>query len=265
MKPREIKNRMRGLEQTVAITAAMQTISAAKISPLQSRLQRSVACCAALERMLSISDVNNAFTALSRDAAPILVVISAERGLCGKYNVMMNSATRETSLDKIVAYYPIGRDVTLPHEAVRDDAMMFLLRSPISVAANTAAEILSSDFESGRCDAIYVLYTDPDALNSPRLERILPLRDAPMSESVTTEVADEGTAFVRRVLRAKLDRIFNSALLSENITRMAAMKFATTNGRDMLADLETVYHQTRQNDITSELNDAVNAQRSKEI
>ena len=265
MKPREIKNRMRGLEQTVAITAAMQTISAAKISPLQTRLQRSAAYCHALEDSLRVAAVDNVYTRPSAEKAVELIVISAERGLCGKYNSMMRSSAGYLTLDNIVKCYTIGRRVELSCDAEMDYAWALLFRNALPIAADTVATVVSEDYESGKCDAVYVLYTDADQLNTPRLERILPLCDEKSAESVTTEVSDDGTVLAGLTLRARLDRIFNSALLSENIIRMAAMKFATTNGRDMLADLETIYHQTRQNDITSELNDAVNAQRSKEV
>ena len=265
MKPREIKARMRGLEQTVSITRAMQTVAAAKIAPSQAAYENACRYRDGLKRCFDMC-AQTVLPTSSIDEKRGLLVVSAERGLCGGYNAGIRTALQKIDMTGVKKVYFSGRRAPLPKDVAADvdESFLNMVRRDPFEYGSTVAATLADEYERGEIDSVYVLYYDCENSVAPVYKRILPFERSSSSYGADAELSDTEKLF-KQLFAAIVYSVLASATVVENITRMSAMKFATTNGDRMLDELSVVFNQTRQNEITSELNDTVNASRSKEI
>lgn len=207
----------------------------------------------------------------SEEKKSVLLVLTANRGLCGGYN----SSVLRQAISHRRQLMERGVDVSLEVSGKR--GIKFLNFQKIAMEQSythfedktSFAEVdeLGSryvdDFIAGRIDRLDVAYTSFQSVarQVAIVERILPISSLgdgnegggnidyeflPSAEEILSEI-------VPAAFRAKLFKCFLDAIVSEQIARMVAMKGATENADEMAGNLKQQYNRARQAGITSEL------------
>jgi len=210
----------------------------------------------------------------------ILLVLSANRGLCGGYNAsvlrlaMANWKRLQANIRECRLEVSGKRGISAfrfrkiqPNEAFTqfDDR-------PAYDDIDVLAERYMQAFETGRIDRLDVVYTRFESLGRqyPVVETLLPMTQVMSEEEeeeeevglfgvrpVQYEMLPSAESILDEVVpisfKAKLFKCFLDAGVSEQIARMTAMKAATDNANAMINRLAMAYNRARQGQITSEL------------
>jgi F-type H+-transporting ATPase subunit gamma len=268
----DIRRRIRSTKNMQQLTKAMKMVSAAKLRRAQDRIFAARPYAAALRKVLSsvatrVEDITHPLLqAHEAERNVLLVVITADRGLCGAFNsnilrAAMN-AIRYRGWESI-SVLPIGRK-----------AMDFFKRRPFPVRhaaqlmqalsqeeSHLIAEKLVEDFTTEKADAVYVVYNEYKSIIAQivRIERLLPIDRA--WDEQTSEVDylyEPGPAEILSELLPKhveyqLYRTLLESAAAEQGARMTAMEAATKNASDMISYLTLTYNRIRQAAITKEI------------
>ena len=270
----DLRRRIRSVKNTQQITKAMKMVAAAKLRRAQERMFAARPYAAGLREVLasvaSRVDISQhpLLAEREREAKVLLLVVTADRGLCGAFNTNVIRGALNAIAEKKweeVHLLPIGRKAndffkrrTWP---VRRQATQVFQ----ALSLDTAREIASSlieDFTSGTFDAVYVIYNEFKSIIAQRvtLERLLPLQrewaDAkepaieylysPSPEQIFNELLPKHIEF-------QLYRILLESAAAEQGARMTAMESATKNASDMIGHLTLTYNRIRQASITKEI------------
>ena len=277
-KGRELKGRIKSVENTRKITRTLEMVATSKMKRAQDRVHAARPYATALAEVLAdlySPDLASRFPLLRQPAqakrAAVLLVTS-NRGLAGAFNSNLIKESRnliarlegegtEVELHVVgrkgVGYYKyVGRALASTRTDIGD--------KPTSDNAAEMVDGLRADFGSGRLDAVYLVYTRfKSVLSTPAVtERMLPVappeRGKAQFDYLLFPSADEIMeqllpAFVRNaVYRALVESqaAFQSA-------QRTAMKNATDNATDMLNILTRTYNRARQAQITQEIAEIV--------
>ena len=276
---KDLKTRINSVKSTQKITAAMKMVAAAKLRraqeaaesgrPYADRMRRVTANLAAK------ADVNSAPALLvgnGKTAIHLLVVLSADRGLCGGFN---GSITRQTRTEvmrlqaegKTVKLLMVGRKSAdaLRREYGKQFIGSFEGVQGTSVSFSDAASLgdtIRIGFEAGDYDVCTMIYNKfVNAITQEiTLTQLIPaeMNAADDSDvSINYEYEPEEDELLDSLLPRILSTQLYSALLessaAELAARMTAMDNATRNAGDLIDRLTLVYNRTRQAAITSEL------------
>ena len=276
---KDLKTRINSVKSTQKITAAMKMVAAAKLRraqeaaesgrPYANRMRRITANLAAK------ADVNSAPALLvgnGKSATHLLVVISADRGLCGGFN---GSITRQTRTEvtrlqdegKTVKLLMVGRKSAdaLRREYRKQfiDSFEGIQGTSVSFSdAASLADTIRTGFEAGDYDVCTMIYNKfVNAITQEiNLTQLIPAETNAVDDSdanVNYEYEPEEDELLDSLLPRILSTQLYSALLessaAELAARMTAMDNATRNAGDLIDRLTLVYNRTRQAAITSEL------------
>ena len=276
---KDLKTRINSVKSTQKITAAMKMVAAAKLRraqeaaesgrPYANRMRRVTANLAAK------ADVNSAPALLvgnGKSATHLLVVISADRGLCGGFN---GSITRQTRTEvtrlqnegKTVKLLMVGRKSTdaLRREYGKQfiDSFEGIQGTSVSFSdAASLADTIRTGFEAGDYDVCTMIYNKfVNAITQKiTLTQLIPAETDAVDDSdanVNYEYEPEEDELLDSLLPRILSTQLYSALLESSAAELAAcmtaMDNATRNAGDLIDRLTLVYNRTRQAAITSEL------------
>ena len=276
---KDLKTRINSVKSTQKITAAMKMVAAAKLRraqeaaesgrPYANRMRRVTANLAAK------ADVNSAPALLvgnGKSATHLLVVISADRGLCGGFN---GSITRQTRTEvtrlqdegKTVRLLMVGRKSAdaLRREYGKQfiDSFEGIQGTSVSFSdAASLADTIRNGFEAGDYDVCTMIYNKfVNAITQEiTLTQLIPAEPDAVDDNdanVNYEYEPEEDELLESLLPRILSTQLYSALLessaAELAARMTAMDNATRNAGDLIDRLTLVYNRTRQAAITSEL------------
>ncbi|OIQ33533.1 MAG: F0F1 ATP synthase subunit gamma [Alphaproteobacteria bacterium MedPE-SWcel] len=277
---KDLKNRISSVKNTRKITKAMQMVAAAKLRRAQEAAEdarpyaeRFNAVLAGLAASVGNSDTAPKLLAgTGSDQVQLLVVMTAERGLCGGFNSNIAKLARLKAQElqaagkvvKILTVGKKGRDVLK-----RDFADLFVghvdltevKRVGYSDAQGIAKDVLSR-FDAGEFDVATIFYAKFQNVVTqiPTAQQIIPAQfDADGAEEVSGLVDYEPSeeAILADLLpRGVATQIFAGLLengASEQGARMSAMDNATRNAGDMIDKLTIEYNRSRQAVITNEL------------
>ncbi|TNJ48463.1 F0F1 ATP synthase subunit gamma [Phaeobacter sp. B1627] len=277
---KDLKNRISSVKNTRKITKAMQMVAAAKLRRAQEAAEdarpyaeRFNAVLAGLAASVGNSDTAPKLLAgTGSDQVQLLVVMTAERGLCGGFNSNIAKLARQKVLElqaagkvvKILTVGKKGRDVLK-----RDFADLFVghvdltevKRVGYGDAQGIAKDVLAR-FDAGEFDVATIFYAKFQNVVTqiPTAQQIVPAQfDADGAEEVSGLVDYEPSeeAILADLLpRGVATQIFAGLLengASEQGARMSAMDNATRNAGDMIDKLTIEYNRSRQAVITNEL------------
>ncbi|MFM1816262.1 MAG: hypothetical protein RLZ98_2957 [Pseudomonadota bacterium] len=285
---KDLRNRIASVKATRKITKAMQMVAAAKLRraqeaatsarPYAERLDRMLANLNA--RVISKEGASPLLVGTGRDEVHLLVVMTAERGLCGGFNANIaklarQDARRLVSLGKKVKILTVGRKGA---DNLRRDlghliTDRFDLRGIRQVGFAQAAEIaekVTSEFEAGAFDVCTIYFSEFRSViaQKPTALQLIPakLPEADESEgaaakshfaqAVSEYEPSEEDILDDLVTRNITTQIFRGLLenaASEQGARMSAMDNASRNAGDMIDRLTITYNRQRQANITKEL------------
>ena len=279
---KDLKTRINSVKSTQKITAAMKMVAAAKLRRAQDAAESgrpySTRMRQVIGNLVSKADASSAPQLLvgnGKDQTQLLVVMSADRGLCGGFNGTVTRQTRAEvarlqAENKTVKLLMIGRKSA---DALRREFGDLYIDQyeglqGTSVNYSDAAKIanaICTGFEAGEFDVCTLIFNKfKNAITQEiTLTQLIPVEvdngeagdgDAP---SVSYEYEPEEDELLASLLPRNLSTQMYGALLessaAELAARMTAMDNATRNAGELIDRLTLVYNRTRQANITSEL------------
>jgi F-type H+-transporting ATPase subunit gamma len=279
-KVRLIKRRMRTVASTRKITKAFELIAASRIVKAQARATASRPYAEAIGEMVEMLASEAKSSPLLAERPEVrnvgLVVITADRGLCGAYNSNVlreaeRARRRELDASRSVTVTGVGRKALGFYRFRRipmAGEFSGMSDRPTYDDAKRVAASLIEQFTSGEIDKLFIAYTEfaSTFVQRPKVLQVLPARvdegaPAEGGQSASFEYEPEPAALLEGLLPRYVQMSLYAAMLdsaaSEHAARRRAMQAATDNADDLLKILELTANQARQSEITSEIADIV--------
>jgi F-type H+-transporting ATPase subunit gamma len=277
-KGRELKGRIKSIENTRKITRTMEMVATSKMKRAQDRVLAARPYAQALAEVMSSlysEELAERFPLLrqpAREQRAAVILLTSNRGLAGAFNAHLIKEARALlgrleAAGTAVELHVVGRKgigffryVGRSLAAARTD----ITDRPTAEDAASLIETLMSRFITGELDAVHVVYAKFNSVLStpPTSERILPVarpaaggpsRDFllfPSAEQILTELLPS-------YVRSAMYRALVETVAGEQAARRTAMKNATDNATDMLGLLRRTYNRARQAQITQEIAEIV--------
>lgn len=279
-KARALDKRRKSIRSIRKITRTMELISTARF---KRAMDRAIAARAYTERITALvrdlarSGLEVSHPLLQPREEPkkaILLVLTANRGLCSGYNssVLRLANARRTELEAAVPELRLevsgkrGISSFKFRKIQLDETFLHFEDKPTFEEVDVLANRYLAAFESGELDRLDVAYTAFESLSRQHavVETLLPLGGLQDSEEEPQPAGESAYEFlpsaesildevVPTSFKVKLFKCFLDAAVSEQISRMMAMKAATENADSMISHLSMIYNRARQGQITSEL------------
>ena len=278
---KEIRGKIKSVENTKKITKAMEMVAASKMRKAQERM-RSARPYAEKVRQIAgnLSRANPEYThpfMQTNDAKTAgFVVVTTDKGLCGGMNTNVLRALTNQLKDLQ------SKGVSAEAVAIGNKGLGFLNRINAKVVSSAVGlgdtphldkligpvKVLLDAYTEGRINAVYLCYTR--FINTMKqesvIEQLLPLNAGTLQngaggrdwdyiyEPDAATVIDE---LLLRYVEAQVYQAVAENMASEQSARMVAMKAATDNAGSVIGELKLVYNKTRQAAITKELSEIV--------
>jgi F-type H+-transporting ATPase subunit gamma len=282
-KPRELRRRIRSVENTRKITRTMEMVATSKLKRAQDRVIAARPYAKALAEVLGdlyAPDLAERFPLLrqprGKPARVALVLITSNRGLCGAFNanLIREARQRVAALEaegSVVDLHLIGRKgVGFFRFAGRAIASQRIDIGDRPTAAHAAEVIgpLAAQFEAGAVAAVEIVFArfQSSVSTPPATVRILPVAPPTRAEGRAGAVADyilkpSAETILERLLPLYVENQVYRALVetaaAEHGARRTAMKNATDSAGDMLDILRRTLNRARQAQITQEISEIV--------
>ena len=277
---KDLKNQIESVKSTRKITKAMQMVAAAKLRRAQDAAEQSRPYTDRFNAVLgalaaSVGDSDSAPKLLSgtgKDDVHLLVVMTAERGLCGGFNSTIVRLAR-ARIQELIAKGKTVKILTVGkkgrEQLKRDYADLFVAHVDLSEVkrvgyenAQSIARDLLRRYDAGEFDVATIFFNRFQSVISqiPTAQQIIPASfDAGEADAASTlyeyEPSEEGI-LADLLPRGVATQIFTALLengASEQGARMSAMDNATRNAGEMIDRLTIEYNRSRQAAITKEL------------
>ena len=275
---RDIKRRIKGVQNTQQITKAMKMVAAAKLRRAQESILNARPYARKISTMLShlVTDddiINNPYIAAREVNSIAIVIVTADRGLCGAFNAnIIREAARYINEelktgDIKVSLFCIGKK-GLDFFGKRNYNMAGKSVGIFSALKYDFALSISSQliekYMGGMYDKIVVIYNEFKSIIQQKIvtEQFLPV---PIEKNNSDEAKikanyiyepDQKSIFdflLAKNLKAQIWRILLESNAAELGARMTAMDNATTNARELIRTLQLKYNKERQAAITKEI------------
>jgi F-type H+-transporting ATPase subunit gamma len=280
----DIKRKIGAVKKTQQITKAMNMVSAAKLRGAQLRMEGFRPYAGAFAMMLGnmAGRVEPEIHPFFQQAAPVqrvgLILMTADRGLCGSFNVnLINTAVkfiREKEAQGIeVSLVCVGRKGRDFFRRRKREMLAQYVdvwnKFDFSNAVTVAREVMNA-FLSGDVQEVHLIHSSfiNMAIQRPKLVQLLPIK--PAEAEAEAEVAGGSTEYLfeppmEQFLEYLLPKYINVLVYhgflensaSEYAARMTAMDNAQSNCKEMINTLSLVMNKARQATITRELMDIV--------
>ena len=278
---KEIRGKIKSVENTRKITKAMEMVSVSKMRKAQERMRQARPYSDKVRNIAANlgkanPEYTHAFMKVNDAKTAGIIVVTTDKGLCGGLNTNVLRAVTQ----RIRELQTEGRDVQTV--AIGNRGLGFLNRIGAKVVSHVTqlgdtphlerligpVKVLLDQYAEGKLSAVYIAYTKfvNTMRQEPVIEQLLPLTDAQMSmedgkhgwdyiyEPEAKVVIDE---LLVRYVEALVYHATAENVASEQAARMVAMKSATDNAGNVIAELRLVYNKTRQAAITKELSEIV--------
>jgi F-type H+-transporting ATPase subunit gamma len=281
---KEIRGKIKSVENTKKITKAMEMVAASKMRKAQDRMRAARPYSDKIRNITSnLATANPEYThpfmanAKGTQSKRIgFIVVTTDKGLCGGMNtnvlrlVTQQSRELEAAGNKIQAV------------AIGNKGLGFLNRVGVKVVSSVTqigdtphldkligpVKVMLDEFQDGKLDAVYLCYTKfiNTMKQEPMVEQLLPLPANKLEadrgshgwdyiyEPEAQTVIDE---LLVRYVEALVYQAVAENLASEQSARMVAMKSASDNAGNVIGELKLVYNKARQAAITKELSEIV--------
>ena len=283
---KEIRGKIKSVENTKKITKAMEMVAASKMRKAQDRM-RAARPYAEKVRNIAINlgqahpDYVHPFMQINEASAAGLIVVTTDKGLCGGLNTnvmrLITSKLRELQ----------GDGVAVQTVAIGNKGLGFLNRIGAPVVAQVTqlgdtphlekligpVKVLLDQYAAGELQTVHIAYTR--FINTMKqeavIEQLLPLSAERMQQqardsnvrNINWDYIYEPDAqsviddLLVRYVEALVYQSVAENMASEQSARMVAMKAATDNAGNVINELKLVYNKTRQAAITTELTEIV--------
>ena len=279
---REIRNKIKSVQNTRKITKAMEMVAASKMRRAQERMRHARPYADKVRNIAAhLAHANPEYRhpfLVRRDTikAAGVILVTTDKGLCGglNTNVLRMLTTRMRELEKA--------GTKLQVTAIGNKGLGFMQRigakvvSQITQLGDTPhlekmigpVKLQLDAYAAGEIDAVYIAYTRfiNTMKQEPVVEQLLPLDPSKLQETSreyswdylyepdAQSVLDE---LLLRYVEAMVFQAVAENMASEQSARMVAMKSASDNAKKVIGDLQLSYNKARQAAITKELSEIV--------
>ena len=283
---KEIRGKIKSVENTKKITKAMEMVAASKMRKAQERMRSARPYSEKVRNIAAnLGKANPEYTHTfmrSNDVkAAGFIVVSTDKGLCGGLNTNVLRAVTA----KLREQQEQGNESQVV--AIGNKGLGFLNRVGAKVVSHVTqlgdtphldkligpVKVLLDQYAEGKLSAVYLCYTKfiNTMRQEPVVEQLLPLSAARMQAEAQASGGDEhGWDYIYepdaktviddlllRYVEALVYQAVAENMASEQSARMVAMKAATDNAGNLIGELKLVYNKTRQAAITKELSEIV--------
>jgi F-type H+-transporting ATPase subunit gamma len=279
---KEIRNKIKSIQNTKKITKAMEMVAASKMKKVQESMNRSRPYNEKIKNVIkNISEGGLEYKhpyVLSRDEKNIgVVIISTDKGLCGGLNVNLFKHFLRTILkfnDKTKKFNAV---------IVGKKGQLFANKIGIKVVGSVTElgdrpkvsdllgiiKIIIDLYLTKEIDAVYLLYNKfiNTMSQNPTCEKIIPIQTENFSDkSSKNKLWDylyepDPEKLMDLLMKRYLESLVYQAVVEniacEQAARMVAMKSATDNAGDLINTFKLIYNKARQASITQELSEIV--------
>ena len=280
---KEVRNRIKSVQNTQQITKAMKMVSAAKLRKAQDSIIQMRPYARKLQEVLSniVSSSEGEMGSGLATERPVekvlLIVITSDRGLCGAYNANIIKLAKATIREKYqaqaakgnVEIWAIGKKGyehfqknKFSVDAEHKDIFLNLTFETVQACSKAAVKA----FEAKQFDVVELVYSEfkNAATQIFAVERFLPIPGvakkpgAKKADFIFEPAREQLIAeLMPKILNTQLYKAVLDANASEHGARMTAMDKATENANELLKTLKITYNRARQAAITTELTEIV--------
>ena len=281
----DIRRRIKSVKNTQQITKAMKMVSAAKLKRAQDRVVTARPFANKMAEVLgelakrTDEDFHHPLLDLRGDERYLLVLITADKGLCGAFNTNLTKAAQafiKEHPDKKIELLPIGRkgrDFFRNRHATLVGEFIGLTgkgRVEFGEALEVARHVIKMYTDDTGIDKVFLLYNEFKSVLSQRvvLEQLLPVSRAGQDEteaksaSLVDYIYEQPPAemfahLLPRLIETQIFRALLESVASEHGARMTAMDSASKNASELIDTLTLNMNRIRQAAITNEIIEVV--------
>ncbi|UCH18463.1 MAG: F0F1 ATP synthase subunit gamma [Burkholderiales bacterium] len=283
---KEIRGKIKSVENTRKITKAMEMVAASKMRKAQERMRaarpyaekiRNITANLARANPEYRSPYMRKVDGSAKDVG--FIVVTTDKGLCGGLNTNILRALTQ----KMREVQGAGRQVSAV--AIGNKGLAFLNRIGVPVVSHVThlgdrpqidkligpVKAMLDLFVEGKLDAVHLCYTDfiNTMKQEPRVQQLLPLTAEHLELSAAEKAKyawdyiyePDAPAVINELMTRYIEGLVYEAvaenMASEQSARMVAMKAATDNAGNLINELRLIYNKTRQAAITKELSEIV--------
>jgi F-type H+-transporting ATPase subunit gamma len=280
----DIRRRIKSVKNTQQITKAMKMVSAAKLKRAQDRV---VAARPFANKMVQVlgdlagrigDDFNHPLLDTRGDEKYLLVLVTADKGLCGGFNTNLTKAGQNFLREnagkqvEIVAVGRKGRDFFRRRGATMAGEWLNITGKGqviFSEAAEIAADVVKRFTEDESIDKVFIIYNEFKTVMQQKVvvDQILPVANvvAESAEPAETKVdylyeqtpAEIFGGLLPKLIETRVFRALLESVASEQGSRMTAMESATKNAGELISSLTLNMNRIRQAKITNEIIEVV--------
>ena len=283
---KEIRGKIKSVENTKKITKAMEMVAASKMRKAQERMR---AARPYAEKIRSLAanlskatpEYKHPFLVANEGVKTVgYIVVTTDKGLCGGMNTNVLRAVTLKLRDME------SQSMTAEAVAIGNKGLGFLNRVGVKVVSHATqlgdkphlerligpVKVLLDAYAEGKLSAVYLCYTGfiNTMKQEPLVQQLLPLAAGSMEPSAPIGAGSHGWDYIYepdaatvidellvRYTEALVYQAVAENMASEQSARMVAMKSATDNAGSVIGELKLVYNKTRQAAITKELSEIV--------
>lgn len=281
---KEIRSKIKSVQNTRKITKAMEMVAASKMRRAQERMRAARPYAAKIKSVaVNITHANPEYRPpflVEREVKNVgVILITTDKGLCGG----LNTNILRMLTNSMKSWHAEKKDILCT--AIGAKGFQFLNRikaKMVSHATHLGDKPLLEDligtikvqldaFENGEIDAVYLCYNRfiNTMKQDPVIEQVLPIPPESLEQSSADAHAygwdyiyePDAQAVLDDLLKKYIEVMIYQAvaenMASEQSARMVAMKAASDNAKNLIAELQLDYNKTRQAAITKELSEIV--------
>ena len=277
---KEIRTKIKSVENTRKITKAMEMVAASKMRKAQDRMRQARPYAEKIRNVAAhMSKANSEYKhpfLIKRDkVANIgLIVVTSDKGLCGG----LNTNVLRLSLNQMKTWESEGKGVQVT--AIGNKGLGFMGRVGAKVKSHVTGlgdaphmdkligpvKVMLDAYIAGEIDQLFICYTGfvNTMKQEPTLQQLLPLAGESLGsaeghwdyiyEPDAKSVIDE---LMMRYVESLIFHAVAENMASEQSARMVAMKAASDNAKNVIGELKLVYNKARQAAITKEISEIV--------
>ena len=272
---KDLRNRIGSVKSTKKITSAMKMVAAAKLKKAQDNAEKTRPYASKMHEIvesLTSSGVTQVkkFGVRNKEKKNILLIVcSADRGLCGGFNGSIikytNKLSDELSKNGNLSYIFVGKKAYQTLKRKYEDAILKFFTDIANPnikfeLSSSVRDLVLELFLSNKIDECHLIYTEFKSAitQTVKSHKLLPIDNSGDSKNTRTyefEPSEENVLneIIPRNIAIQIHSGLLENLASEQGSRMTAMDNATRNANDMIDNLTLLYNRSRQALITSEL------------
>ncbi len=285
---KEIKERMKSVQDTMKITNAMYMISSTKLRKSKKSLEDTEPYFFTLQSTMArilrhIPDMEDIYFQSDKDEKDRkigYIVVTADKGMAGAYNHnVVKLAEKQLAKNKNTKLFVVGeqgRHYFEQHGVNIDEEFHYTVQNPTLHRARKIGLTILDCYEKHELDEVYIIYTKQINAVQTQAEQVqlLPLKKADFKTEIPADIPTT-ELILRPSPNVVMDRIVPNYVIgfiygalvesycSEQNSRMMAMEAATNSAKNILHELDILYNRVRQAAITQEITEVISGAKAQ--